>query len=255
MKNKNWIYPLIVIGIFLLFNYGCKPDDKYELPSGFGAGPNATDIEGHVYHSLIFGTQTWLVEKLKTTKYRNGDLIGTTTPATLDITGEKEPKYQWAYNGVEDSAAIYGRLYTWYAVTDTREVCPVGWHIPSDYEWTTIEDYLIANGYNYDGTTAGNNIAKAMASKTTWILSANTGAVGNTDYPNYRNKSGFSALPGGYRNFDGAFLNGGISDDWWSSTEGSSDNAWFRNLYNSYSDVYRDTYQKSAGFSVLCLKD
>jgi uncharacterized protein (TIGR02145 family) len=240
----------IVIVVFLLFAISCKKDSENNTVAA-----TVTDIDGNVYHTLIIGTQVWMVENLKVIKYRNGDLIGTTAPDTLDITGENEPKYHWASSGFEDSVATYGRLYTWYAVTDCRNVCPSGWHVPSDVEWTTTEEYLITNGYNYDGTTTGNNIAKSMADKTNWFLSTNPGSVGNTDYPTYRNKSGFTALPGGYRSSEGTFLNTGISNDWWCSTDSSSNNAWFRNLYYSYSDVFRSNYAKSSGFSVRCLRD
>jgi uncharacterized protein (TIGR02145 family) len=241
----------IIIAAFILFAISCKKVSENNL----AAAATVTDIDGNVYQTVAIGKQVWMAENLKVTKYRNGDLIGTTVPETLDITGQNEPKYQWASTGVEDSVAIYGRLYTWYAVTDYRNVCPNGWHVPSDVEWTTTEDYLIAHGYNYDGTTTGNSIAKSMADKTNWILSTNAGAVGNRDYPTYRNKSGFTALPGGFRSSEGAFLNTGISDDWWCSTDSNSSNAWFRNLYNSYSDVYRDNYAKSSGFSVRCVRD
>ncbi len=254
LKKTIWICSLIMISIFVIFVNGCK---KVNENNSLNSTPTLTvsDFDGNIYNTVTIGTQVWMVENLKTTKYRNGDLIGTTTPATLDITSENEPKYQWACNGIEDSVATYGRLYTWYAVTDSRNICPIGWHLPTDIEWTTLENYLIANGYNYDGTTTGNNIAKSMAALANWLSSTVTGSVGNTDYPSYRNKSNFTALPAGYRNSAGAFLNIGISDDWWTSTESSSSNAWFRNLYNIYSDVFRDNYAKNTGFSVRCLKD
>jgi uncharacterized protein (TIGR02145 family) len=251
MNKIIWACSIFIIATFIVFAISCKKDTENK-PVDFAT---VTDIDGNVYNSLTIGTQVWMAQNLKVTKYRNGDLIGTTVPDTLDITSENEPKYQWASTGAEDSAATYGRLYTWYAVTDSRNVCPSGWHVPSDVEWTIAEDFLIAHGYNYDGTITGNKIAKSMADKNSWAFSTNAGAVGNTDYSGYRNKSGFTALPGGYRSSAGAFLNVGISDDWWCSTDTSSNNAWFRNLYNSYSDVYRDNYAKSSGFSVRCIRD
>ena len=98
---------------------------------------------------ILGGSQVWMVENLKTTIYRNGDLVGTTTPATLDITSENTPEYQWAYDGIESNVVTYGRLYTWYAVTDSRNICPTGWHFPSDAVWITLIDYLKNNGYGY----------------------------------------------------------------------------------------------------------
>jgi uncharacterized protein (TIGR02145 family) len=95
---------------------------------------NGTDVTNRC---SIFGTSD-----NHTIKYRNGDIIGTTTPATLDISSETSPKYQWAYDGNESNVATYGRLYTWYAATDSRAVCPTGWHLPTDAEWTTLTTYL-----------------------------------------------------------------------------------------------------------------
>src|SRR5262245_32163336 len=132
-SNRIWIYPLL-IGLLSISLNRCNNDD--ESPA------TVTDIDGNVYHTVNIGTQVWMLENLKTTKYRNGDLIETTTPATLDITSESTPKYQWAYNGEENNAATYGRLYTWYAATESRNVCPSGWHVPSDVEWTTLSNFL-----------------------------------------------------------------------------------------------------------------
>jgi uncharacterized protein (TIGR02145 family) len=104
------------------------------------------DGDGNIYTTVTIGSQTWIRENLKTTKYPNGDLIGTTTPATLDISSETSPKYQWAYEGDDINVLIYGRLYTWYAATDSRKICPVGWHIPNDTEWTILITYLCGGG-------------------------------------------------------------------------------------------------------------
>ena len=118
---------------------GTSYGDELSFKTYTGTVP---DIDGNVYNTVTIGTQVWMAENLKTTKYRNGDLIGTTTPATLDISGESYTKYQWAYDGNESNVATYGRLYTWYAVTDTRNVCPTGWHVPTDAEWTTLTTFL-----------------------------------------------------------------------------------------------------------------
>jgi uncharacterized protein (TIGR02145 family) len=196
-----------------------------------------------------------MAENLKTTKYRNGDLIGTTSPYNKDIWVESAPTYQWAYGGNESNVATYGRLYTWYAVADSRNVCPTGWHVPTDTEWTTLENYLIANGYNYDGTTTENKIAKALASTTLWTSYTGTGTVGNTDYPTKRNATGFTALPGGYRYSYGVFENVGNYGCWWSSTENSATNAFERDIDSRHSPVYRYYSEKPMGNSVRCLRD
>ncbi len=213
-----------------------------------------TDIDGNVYHTIQIGTQTWMVENLKTTHYRNGDAIGTTTPATKDISSESAPKYQWAYNGDEKLAAKYGRLYTGYAATDSRNIAPVGWHVPTAGEWSTLQYYLIANGYNYDGTTTDNKIAKSLAATTDWYSYTGTGAIGNGLTKN--NTSGFTALPGGSRDgYGGVFWGIGSYGNWWSSTDGTAADALGTHLF--YDDYFLYWYKesKSTGYSVRCVKD
>lgn len=209
------------------------------------------DTDGNVYTSVTIGTQVWMVENLKTTSYRNGDIIGTTTPAALDISGEITPKYQWPPRGDEQLAAEYGRLYSWYSVTDSRNLCPVGWHIPSDAEFTVLTDYLINNGYGNGGS--GSDIAKSMASRTSWTTVPAEGEIGND---NSNNSSGFTAVPGGYRYNYMSFTDIGIICHWWTSTEYNSDNAFFRELHYGESDIFAGAENKRASAcSVRCIKD
>jgi uncharacterized protein (TIGR02145 family) len=126
--------------------------------------------------------------------------------------------------------------------------------LPSDDEWTTLENYLIANGYNYDGTTTGNKIAKSLASTSGWTSSSTTGVVGNTDYPSKRNATGFTALPGGYRNVSGSFSYIGTNGFWRSATEGNPTLVWFRNLSTGGSNLFRSNDDKEYGFSVRCVR-
>jgi len=195
------------------------------------------DIDGNIYTTVKIGTQTWMRENLKTTKYRNGDPIGTTTPDTLDIsnaTTYPTPKYQWAYDGNESNVATYGRLYTWYAATDSRGICPTGWHLPTDAEWTTLTTFL-----------GGENIAGGKLKETGTVhwTTPNTGAT---------NSSGFTALPGGYRTSFGKFNHIGSMGFWWSSTEGSTSTAWLRFVDLFVSNAYSF---KILGISVRCLRD
>lgn len=195
------------------------------------------DADGYNYPVVQIGDQVWMAENLKTTRYRNGDPI----------------TEQWAYNNDANNAAKYGRLYTWYAATDSRGIAPAGWHVPTDAEWTTLQNYLIANGYNYDGTTTGNKIAKALAATTDWYTYTGTGTPGADLTKN--NSSGFTALPGGNRLKDGTFGNIGYYGNWWSSTELYTSSAWYRYLiYDGYG-LYRGDRTKSYGFSVRCLRD
>ena len=211
----------------------------------FTSGGTVTDIDGNVYQTVTIGTQTWMAENLKTTKYHNGELIGTTTPATIDVSLESNPKYQWAYDGDESNVAKYGRLYTWFAVADSRNIAPVGWHVATVEDWTALEKYVTANL----GTSL--NLAKALSATTDWY-SADYLIIGkNISLNNY---SGFTALPGGYRkilSFDRLSSNG----FWWSSVEYSTTNAWGRDLDNSYGTLGKNYSVKSSGFSVRCVKD
>ena len=205
------------------------------------------DAEGNVYQTIGIGSQIWMAENLTTTSYGNGDPIGTTTPSTLDISGESTPKYQWAYDGDESNAAIYGRLYTWHAVTDSRNVCPAGWHVPTDNEWTILTDYLLNNCYGY--TNAGRTLIAQSMANTSWWLGYSPSYIGN-------NSSGFTALPGGYReNTNGKFYRISIDGSWWSSTESSAAEAYYRSM--SIDSNIESSYHgnKQLGFAVRCLRD
>jgi len=221
--------------------------------------PTVTDINGNVYHTVTIGSQTWMVENLKTTKYRNGDIVGTTTPSTKDISYESTPKYQWAFNGVESNVAKYGRLYTWYAATDTRNVAPIGWHVPTDAEWTKLENYLIKNGFNYDRSTTGdfetnNNFAKSLAATKDWNIYPSLGTIGNDLTIN--NKSGFTAFPAGNRSINGVFFYLGLGGYWWTSTEYDYSWAWNRDMGYNVSYMGRHYYpNKQSGFSIRCVMD
>jgi len=230
-NNKIWFIPFITMGLVLILINSCKK------AADNNNSASVTDKDGNVYTSVTIGTQVWMAENLKTTKYLNGDPIGTTTPATLDISGESTPKYQWAYGGDESKAATYGRLYTWYAATDPRNICPTGWHVPTDAELTTLTAYL-----------GGDSIAgaKLKGTGTGCWNSPNTGAT---------NESGFAALPGGYRGYEGSSHYIGYTGYWWSSTEFDANNAWFLGLYYNGITDHNLSNSKMAGFSVRCLKD
>lgn len=203
----------------------------------FYTGSKVKDIEGNVYKAVTIGSQIWMAENLKTTRYNNGDTIGTTYPPTRDITGESSPKYQWAYNGSEDSAKVYGRLYTWYVVTDSnRNVCPLGWHIPSSSEWTILENFLIKNGGG--GALKETGLAH-------WD-SPNSGAT---------NSTGFTALGGGGRTETGAFSSIKHSGYWWTSASNSTTIGGSRSLHSYDTGFPGGGGTKGKGFSVRCVKD
>jgi len=210
-----------------------------------------SDIDGNIYHTVTIGTQVWMVENFKATKYRNGDAI----PNVADSRSWVNLKSgaQCNYNNDEVLGNKYGKLYNWYAVNDSRKLAPAGWHIPSNDEWTALDNYVESNF----GTSG--NVGKALAAKTDWVSSSYEGVIGNDLLKN--NASGFTALPGGVRTNDFAKTNSsfifvGENGYWWSSTEYQSYWAWDRFLYNFSKDI--DSYfynDKINGQSVRCIKD
>jgi len=205
-----------------------------------------TDIDGNVYHTVTIGTQTWMVENLKTTHYRNGNPIpNITEKATWSAltTGACCDSDNKAANGIK-----YGHLYNWFAVSDNRNIAPQGWHVATDAEWTILESYVSAN------LGKSGSVGKALAANTNWESCTKNGQIGNNLLTN--NSSGFSALPGGYRNYDdGSFNNVGYGGYWWSSTEDNTDYAWGRGMNYCSSYVGRGRNIKQNGFSVRCVRD
>jgi uncharacterized protein (TIGR02145 family) len=169
----------------------------------------------------------------------------------LDISAESSPKYQWAYNGNLSNLTTYGRLYTWYAISDSRNVCPSGWKIPSDTDWTVLSNYLINNGYGFGGS--GNDIGKSTASTSLWNTNLIPGNIGNDQLSN--NSSGFTALPGGGRIDNGSFVYIGMMAGWWSSSQNiyNTTKAWGRDVYYDSSTVYRGFVNKKLAFSIRCI--
>jgi len=201
---------------------------------------DCTDADGNHYAVVHIGTQTWMAENLKTTRYRDN--------VTISIA------WAFIFNNDMNNLSIYGRLYNWSAIADSRNISPLGWHVPTNEEWILLENYLIENGYNYDGTYLENKVAKSMAASISWVRNTATGRIGNDLTKN--NSSGFSALPGGfrYRN-NGTFDGIGHEGYWWSSTAISTINAMTGCLATHLSSFLRYDFDKTYGFSVRCVKD
>jgi uncharacterized protein (TIGR02145 family) len=190
------------VGLLFLFGCGSNGADDGSTSRSSPLG-SATDIDGNVYATVVIGTQEWTTENLRTTKYADGTEIPF-VPAPSDpkawvaSASAKTPAY--CYNkGVESADDIkrYGAIYNWYVFepANPHSVAPAGWRVPSDRDWTILEQYLIAHGYNYDGSTSGNKIAKALAAKSGWYTSSKVGTPGNDQEAN--NSSGFSAVAAG----------------------------------------------------------
>jgi uncharacterized protein (TIGR02145 family) len=219
------------------------------------------DVENNEFTTVTIGTQTWMAENLKTTKYNDGTDIPLVTDGITWGT-LTTPAYCWYSNDINNKPN-YGALYNWYAV-NTGKLCPSGWHVPTDGEWSTLEIYLQNNDYNYNGVidtdadrATNNYTAKSLGFISGWNSTGITGTIGYGDFPTYRNKSGFSGLPAGYRVIisSGAFTNAGTNTMWWSSTIYSAGFSIFRGLINNYTYVNRSNTDQKMGFSVRCLKN
>jgi uncharacterized protein (TIGR02145 family) len=222
-----------------------------ELSFTTTAEQTITDIDGNIYHTIKIGTQTWMVENLKTTHYNDGTAIPNVTDNTA-WTNLSTPAYCWYNNDATTYKNTYGALYNWYTV-NTAKLALAGWHIPTNVEWTILENYLMVNSYNYDGTTSGNKYAKSLAATTNWTASTNAGTIGNDLSKN--NSTGFSALPGGNRNIYGTYGDLGYYGYWWSATEGINGGAWIRSVGCSDSGVNWGSNNKTHGYSVRCVRD
>ncbi|OFX31706.1 MAG: hypothetical protein A2X08_16050 [Bacteroidetes bacterium GWA2_32_17] len=194
-----------------------------------------TDINSNTYNTVSIGGQCWMKENLKTTKYSDNTAIPNITNSTT--WSNLSTGAYCNYSNTPSNANTYGRLYNWYAVTDTHNICPTGWHVPSDAEWTTLTTYL-----------GGESVAggKLKETGTTHWQSPNAGAT---------NETGFTALPGGNRYDNGAFYSLGSYGFWWSSTESTTDVAWNRGMSYNLSNVDRGSSTEVDGFSVRCVKD
>ena len=218
------------MGVLFMLTNSCKKDDNKE-----NSGTTVTDIDGNVYHTVKIGAQTWMVENLKTTHYNDGTAIPLVTHDTAwgSLT---TPGYCWYNNDQATYGSTYGALYNWYAV-NTGKLCPTGWHVATDAEWTQLTDYL-------GGVwVAGGKMKEAGLSH--W-QSPNTGAT---------NSSGFTAFPGGYRFTDGSFYLLTYYAYFWSSSQLDATYAWHRYLLYGYEYVFSYYYLKTYGFSCRCLQD
>lgn len=219
------------------------------------------DIDGNIYKTVKIGNQIWMAENLCVGHFRTGDPIpeieskkkwvkacDETSPSFLFSLSYTGPACCY-YENDPVIGKVYGRLYNWYAVSDIRGLGPEGWHVPTDQEWKELEKYLgmsqrEADKTNLRGTDEG---GKLKETGTTHWKSPNTGAT---------NESGFSALPGGYRDNLGDFDDLGISAFFWSTFKSISFYRFYRGLgYNTSGISSQDPYSSVVGFSVRLVKD
>lgn len=220
-------------------SHSCSSENVHNPSVGYGT---MTDQENNTYLTTRIGAQTWMAENLKTSIYRNGNPIPNVTDRS-----------QWQsldsgaycyYNNESSNDCPYGKLYNWYVVNDTRNICPNGWHVPTESDWVILENYI-------GGFSAG---GKLRSTGTQYWLSSNSGAT---------NESGYSGLPGGYRVNAGStsnpsldFFNLGNNGIWWSSTPVGLYNAKSRGVANNNGNLlFEGGGAKNAGYSIRCIKD
>jgi uncharacterized protein (TIGR02145 family) len=219
------IFQLLLLALSVLIFANCTDD-------------NSTNPDDTI-ESVKIGAQTWMKKNLDVDRYRNGDPIPQVTDSTV---WENLKTGAWCYyNNDSTLGKIYGKLYNWYAVNDSRGLAPEGWHVPSDSDWTKFGNFL------------GSDVAGGKLKSTGTI----EGGDGLWNSPNIgaTNETGFSALPGGWRYHNGTFYNCGTDGDWWSSTESIAARAWYRNLNCYYAYIYRNSFDKNSAFSVRCIKN
>ena len=196
------------------------------------------EMDGYRYKGVSIGDQCWFAENLRTTVYADGTSIPEVTDE--DAWSDLSWGARCDYENDTSHPHGYGKLYNGYAVDDSRGLCPSGWHVPTDEEWTDLEDYIISQGFS-SGTEG-----KALKSTSGWEYDGN----GTDDF-------GFSALPGGARYYDGTFyvFAAGYYGKWWCSSSSSGGSAMLRYLSIYSTDFEWTIYNQHSGFSVRCLRD
>ncbi|MBN1119431.1 MAG: fibrobacter succinogenes major paralogous domain-containing protein [Bacteroidales bacterium] len=194
-----------------------------------------TDQDGNVYKTITIGTQTWMAENLRTTKYRDGSAIKMSNEIWPVLTEGAFCEYNSTTN--PDSIATYGRLYNWHVISDSRNIAPMGWHLPSGAEWDELSIYLGGGGLSG---------GKMKEIGTTHWKSPNLEAT---------NESGFTAIPGGYRTDAGQFSGIGENAKFWTSEENSANSGMAIGLGYAVGGLGGNMGFKNMGFSIRCIKD
>ena len=236
MRNERIfaISLFITMTLLLMITAGCKKNSDSPLPSP----GTVTDIDGNVYHTIKIGSQVWFAENLKTTRFRDGTSIQnlTTDEAWTGSVINSSGAY-CNYNNDAGNAGIYGRLYNWYAISDSRNITPLGWHVPTQDEWETLIAYLGG------GTLAGGKLKESGTNS--WLMP-------NTDATN---QTGFTALPGGFRVNSGEFGMIGAFCTFWSSTTTDENTAMNCGLFSEAAEATLGLNHKGTGAAIRCIRD
>ena len=228
---------------------------KPSRPVTDGPSQPVTDIDGNVYKTVKLGNQVWMAENLRTTRYADGTPIPLGTESSYDVA------YRYYPDDNSANVSDYGYLYNWAAVmkgsassetnpSGVQGICPDGWHVPSNAEWTELENYVSSQSQYVCGGDE-DNIAKALASEEGWNSSTNNCAVGNN--PSANNATGFSARPAG--TYTGYYYYFGNRAGFWSATQSNSNYAYNRYLYYNFAVVNSNIYNENIGYSVRCVRN
>ena len=227
----------------------------------FNPTDTVSDVDGNVYRTLKIGNKIWMIDNLRTTRLNDGTSIPVITTDNINfengVSGvlRTTPAMSW-HNNLSYNKYIFGGLYNWFAL-ETRKLAPVGWRVASKEDWAELENFLAANGYNFDGTTSSNGnvtkVAKAMASPLQWASSVKNGSIGLNHLAS--NSSGLSLIPGGYRDGD-TWGSTGFSAGYWTGTwfDNSSANSRFIAVADT-GIVQTRTDIKQRAYAVRCVKD
>jgi len=226
------VFKVLLICNYFLIAVGCSKDDSYYL--------KVTDIEGNAYKTVVIGNQRWMAENLKTTIFNDGTSIGVINDSQGWIyqTETSEPYGCCFYDNDEYSnGATYGVLYNWYAVNSGKNLCPTGWHVANEDDWTTLINFL-------GGTSMAGGKLKETGT-----------AHWQNQAPNTTNESGFTALPGGIRLNNGNYVGIKMIGNWWSAEKSGIivSRGYELNMGNPMINI--KNYDKRTGLSVRCIED
>jgi len=253
MNFKAFIFSLLSFGLLMSLATCCKDDPiprkgkssaVFNPDKEYGA---VTDIDGNEYKTITIGSQTWMAENLRVTHYQNGDAIPNVKD-NVEWSGLSSGAY-CSYNNTNniDSIATFGYLYNWFTCVDERNVCPDGWHVPSDEDWTALVTYL-DNGESQFDPYGNNGVVGARIKESGPI---HWGISNLSD-----NRSGFTALPSGFRvSFNGLYSGRNYRTFFWSSTEYNSNGSFHRSMSSGFTSIIRQALSNEEGMSIRCLQD
>ncbi|MFO8055587.1 MAG: FISUMP domain-containing protein [Bacteroidales bacterium] len=231
-KFSILIYAITAVLFLLVSATACDKKEEEEDQVDYGS---VSDVDGNTYKTRKIGSQTWMVENLKTTKFNDGAGIP-------NVTGKNEWKnlssaaYSWYDNDKSSYSRKCGALYNWYAV-EQGKLCPNGWRVARDSEWKELVDFLAGEGHEAEQ-------GKVLRSTSDW----NDGKNGSDDYY-------FNGKPAGFRHVsDGGFYAIGTNAQWWTSSESYEGEAWFYAIYHTGTDIRLKSEAHEQGHSVRCIK-